>query len=275
MLTLSTLLLAAAAQTMSAPPVAAPAPSAYTGDPGDYIAHNFRFGTGETLARAQAPLPHPRQTPPQRLPAMSTTPCCSCTAPAATPTRSSTPSSPASSSAPASRSTSEILPHLPRRHRPRRLLQTLRRPAHEVPSLRLRRHGPLAAPDAARRPPRRPPPPHPRHVHGLHAELRLGRNLPQLYGRTDAAGLQRRAARRPQPHDPLHGHRKPSSMTPPGTTATTPRNRNRASAPPMRCCSSWAPRRFRCRRTTPPARPRKNTWTTIWPAPWPPPMPTT
>jgi len=49
MLTLSTLLLAAAAQTMSAPPVAAPAPSAYTGDPGDYIAHNFRFGTGETL----------------------------------------------------------------------------------------------------------------------------------------------------------------------------------------------------------------------------------
>ena len=40
---------AATAQTMSASP-ATPAPvPAYTGTPGDYIAHDFHFGTGETL----------------------------------------------------------------------------------------------------------------------------------------------------------------------------------------------------------------------------------
>ena len=40
---------AASAQTMSAPP-ATPAPApAYTGTPGDYIAHDFHFGSGETL----------------------------------------------------------------------------------------------------------------------------------------------------------------------------------------------------------------------------------
>ena len=39
----------AIAQTMSAPPVTpAPAPTT-TGTPGDYIAHNFHFGTGESL----------------------------------------------------------------------------------------------------------------------------------------------------------------------------------------------------------------------------------
>ena len=40
----------AAAQTMSAP-TTAPARAAYTGTPGDYIAHDFHFGTGETLAQ--------------------------------------------------------------------------------------------------------------------------------------------------------------------------------------------------------------------------------
>lgn len=41
----------ATAQTMSAPSTASPAAPAptYTGVPGDYIAHNFRFGTGESL----------------------------------------------------------------------------------------------------------------------------------------------------------------------------------------------------------------------------------
>jgi homoserine O-acetyltransferase len=39
---------AASAQTMSAP-ATAPARPAYTGTPGDYIAHDFHFGTGETL----------------------------------------------------------------------------------------------------------------------------------------------------------------------------------------------------------------------------------
>jgi homoserine O-acetyltransferase len=38
----------AAAQTMSAPTAATPAPT-YTGKPGDYIAHDFHFGSGETL----------------------------------------------------------------------------------------------------------------------------------------------------------------------------------------------------------------------------------
>ena len=37
----------------------------------------------------------------------------------------------------------EVLPHPPRRHRPGQLLQALRRPPHEVPPVRLRRHGPL------------------------------------------------------------------------------------------------------------------------------------
>jgi homoserine O-acetyltransferase/O-succinyltransferase len=41
---------AAAAQTMSAPTAAPPAP-AYNGTPGDYIARDFHFGTGETLAQ--------------------------------------------------------------------------------------------------------------------------------------------------------------------------------------------------------------------------------
>ncbi|HSY34500.1 MAG TPA: alpha/beta fold hydrolase [Acidobacteriaceae bacterium] len=41
----------ATAQTMSAPPTTpAPAP-AYTGTPGDYVAHDFHFGSGETLAQ--------------------------------------------------------------------------------------------------------------------------------------------------------------------------------------------------------------------------------
>jgi homoserine O-acetyltransferase len=38
----------ASAQTMSAP-ATAPARPTYTGTPGDYIAHDFHFGTGETL----------------------------------------------------------------------------------------------------------------------------------------------------------------------------------------------------------------------------------
>jgi homoserine O-acetyltransferase len=41
---------AAAVQTMSAPTAAPPAP-AYNGTPGDYIARDFHFGSGETLAQ--------------------------------------------------------------------------------------------------------------------------------------------------------------------------------------------------------------------------------
>jgi homoserine O-acetyltransferase len=48
LLAFSLLVTTAAAQTMSAPMAAAPAPT-YTGTPGDYIATNFHFGTGETL----------------------------------------------------------------------------------------------------------------------------------------------------------------------------------------------------------------------------------
>jgi len=48
LLTLALLTASASAQTMSAP-VAAPAQSAYTGVTGDYIAHDFHFGTGESL----------------------------------------------------------------------------------------------------------------------------------------------------------------------------------------------------------------------------------
>jgi homoserine O-acetyltransferase len=40
---------AASAQTMSAPATTTPPRPAYTGTPGDYIAHSFHFGTGETL----------------------------------------------------------------------------------------------------------------------------------------------------------------------------------------------------------------------------------
>jgi homoserine O-acetyltransferase len=48
-LTLALLTASAAAQTMSAPPIAPPVQSAYTGVPGDYIARDFHFASGETL----------------------------------------------------------------------------------------------------------------------------------------------------------------------------------------------------------------------------------
>ena len=99
----------------------------------------------------------------------------------------------------------EILPHPARRHRPRRKLEALRRPARALSRLRLRRHGAQPAHDA-RRDEDRPPAPDPRHLDGLHAELRLGRNLSWLHGRAGAVRLPAGADRRPQPHDALHGH---------------------------------------------------------------------
>ena len=48
LLALLTAAATATAQTMSTP-ATAPARPAYTGTPGDYITHDFHFGTGETL----------------------------------------------------------------------------------------------------------------------------------------------------------------------------------------------------------------------------------
>ena len=45
------------------------------------------------------------------------------------------------------------------------------------PQLHLRRHGPVPAPMLSRRSPRRPSAPDPRHLDGLHADVRVGRNV--------------------------------------------------------------------------------------------------
>src|SRR3984957_9817050 len=100
----------------------------------------------------------------------------------------------------------QILHHPPRRHRPRRILQALRRPPHALPPVRLRRHGRQPAHHAPRRPPCRSSSPHPRHLHGLHAVLRLGRNLPPVLRRPRSLRLPPRRTRRPPPHVAVHGH---------------------------------------------------------------------
>ena len=94
----------APAQTVTSVQTAAPAP-AYSGTPGDYVAHDFRFGTGETLPELKLhylTLGH-RITTPQ---VASIMPCSCSTVPEATPAACSFQSSQESSSVPASRSTS-------------------------------------------------------------------------------------------------------------------------------------------------------------------------
>ena len=73
----------------------------------------------------------------------------------------------------------EVLPHPARRHRPRPKFQALRWAARALPSVRLRRHGAQPAHDA-RRNEDRSSAPDPRHLDGLHAELRVGRDVPRI-----------------------------------------------------------------------------------------------
>ena len=70
-----------------------------------YVAHNFRFGTGETLPEPISTTSHSALRI-ATLPVTWTTPSFCCTAPVAIAVRSSIPSSPMCSSVPASRSTS-------------------------------------------------------------------------------------------------------------------------------------------------------------------------
>ncbi len=70
----------------------------------------------------------------------------------------------------------EVLPHPARRHRPRPKFEALGRPARALSGLRLRRHGAQPAHDA-RRHEGRPSAADPGHVHGLHADLCVGRNV--------------------------------------------------------------------------------------------------
>ena len=64
---------------------------------------------------------------------------------------------------------------LPDAHRPRQVVQAVRRPAREVPALQLRRHGRRAVPAGDRRPRHPPPAPGDRQLDGRHAHLDLGR----------------------------------------------------------------------------------------------------
>ena len=85
-----------------------------------------------------------------------------------------------------------------RRHRPRALEQAERRTAHALPALRLRRHGARAVPAGDRAPRRRAPAARDGHLDGRHAHVGVGRDLPRLHGRADAARLPAGRDRRAQ-----------------------------------------------------------------------------
>ena len=105
-------------------------------------------------------------------------------------------------------------------------------------------------------------------VEGLHVDhLRLilgtsmgcmqsfvwGETYPELHGRARALRLPARRARRPQPHVALHGHAGHPRRSRLEERQLHRRSRSKACAAPP-TSSSWpAPRRCRCRRTSPPA----------------------
>ncbi len=128
----------------------------------------------------------------------------------------------------------QILHHPARRHRPRRLVEALRRPEDGFPALRLRRYG-RGAPRTGDQGPGRPEAAAgPGDVDGLHAHLRLGRGRFERGPGADAAGLPERGAGRPQRlwrSSPSTG----SSQIRRGGAETTRASRRRACARPRAC----------------------------------------
>ena len=83
----------------------------------------------------------------------------------------------------------QVLHHHPGRDRPWQIGKALRRPARQVPQVQLRRHG-RSAPPADQGGPRHPPPaPRDRQLHGRHAHMVLGCEIPRLHGRARAHGV--------------------------------------------------------------------------------------
>ena len=118
-----------------------------------------------------------------------------------------------------------LLHHPARRHRPRQVEQAERRPARALPEVHLRRHGPRAARDAGRRPEGEPPAAGDRHVDGRDALLGLGRDVSRLRRRPGAAGQRADADRRAQPRDAQDDHGQHHAAIRRGRTATTPSSR--------------------------------------------------
>ena len=69
-----------------------------------------------------------------------------------------------------------------------------------------------------------------RHIDGLHAFVRLGRDVSRFHGRADADGVLARANRRTQPHVAKDGDGWNSQRSRTGKMATTPRSRRTAFA---------------------------------------------
>ena len=78
---------------------------------------------------------------------------------------------------------------LPDATRPRQIVETLRRPARQVPEIQLRRHGRSPVPPDQGRPRHPPPAPGDRQLHGRHAHLAVGREVSRLHGRARAHGV--------------------------------------------------------------------------------------
>ena len=99
-----------------------------------------------------------------------------------------------------------LLHHSSGRDRTRALEQAQRRPAHALPPLRLRRHGDRRPSPAHRAPGRFASPAGDGHLDGRHAQLGVGRDVPGLHGRADAARLPAGRDRGAQPPVARHGN---------------------------------------------------------------------
>jgi hypothetical protein len=99
------------------------------------------------------------------------------------------------------------LHHRSRRHRRGRLVEAVRRAAHALSPLRLRRHGGGAAPAADPGPRRQAPAAGGQQLHGRHAGLGVGASPSRVHGRHRPPGGHAGAGDRAQLDCAAHGHR--------------------------------------------------------------------
>ena len=83
----------------------------------------------------------------------------------------------------------QVLHHPPGRGRPRQIIETLRRPARQVPEIQLRRHGRGPLPADQGRPRHPPSAPGDRQLDGRHAHLAVGRQVSRRHGCARADGV--------------------------------------------------------------------------------------
>ena len=167
-----------------------------------------------------------------------------------------------------------VLHHPPGRHRPRQIVQALRRPESEIPQVRLRRHGRRPLSPAQGRPRHQPPAPGDRQFDGRHAHLAVGLEISGFHGRPRAHGGPADGDVEPQLDDAAADHRfdpqrsrlegrrlhGPAQGLPDGRRVLRHRHLGRhARLPEDGADARDRPTSF---------------WTSGWPRP-PPPMPTT